>query len=563
MSQSREPTIPSDERVWWKEAVFYQIYPRSFNDSDGDGIGDIPGIIEKADYLEQLGVDCVWLNPVYTSPQEDNGYDIADYRAIDPDYGSLAAWETLLEALHDRDIRLVMDLVVNHTSDQHAWFQRSAAGDPEYADYYHWHADEGNEPNNWESYFGGSAWSFSDEREEYYLRLFTDGQPDLNWSNPAVRDEIHDLVGWWLERGIDGFRMDVINLISKEPGLPDGTPGGDSLTGAEQYLNGPRMHEYLTELDEKGFGNHRDDIVTIGECSEIDPETAIDITGGESDAIDMTIFFDHVDVGRESSWTAEEWALPELKQIMSRWQQAVADGTWVALYHSNHDQPRGISRFGDETFRYASATMLATWLHGHKGTPFVYQGEEIGMSNVSFESPAELDDIWARNHWQAERDAGNSFEEIQSDFDRFSRDNARTPMQWSDDDQAGFTSGEPWLKVGADYERVNAAADRAADRSIFEYYQALIQLRKTSDLLAYGTFELRDPDHEQIYTISRSRPDTEQKLRVVCNFTADNPEFQVPDSAGEPTVLLSNYDSPPRAPSTATLRPYEAIIYEV
>ncbi len=558
MSKSSATEGVWDGRAWWKEGVFYQIYPRSFNDSDGDGIGDIPGITEKVDYLDDLGVDCVWLNPVYESPQADNGYDIADYRAINPEYGTMDDWDVLVNTLHDRGIRLVMDLVVNHTSREHAWFRRSSAGESPYDDYYHWRPGEDGYPNNWESHFGGPAWTYSEERGKYYLHLFASEQPDLNWENRVVREEVYDLVGWWLERGIDGFRMDVISEISKTPGLPDGDPDGDFLTGSEHFINGPRMHEYFTELNEEGFGDHRDRIVTIGECSQIDPETAIDVTGRRSAAIDLTIFFEHVELDRESAWTGRKWALPELKQIMLRWQQAIEDGAWVALYHSNHDQPRGLSRFGSEEYRYESATMLATWLHGHKGTPFVYQGEEIGMSNVSFESPADLDDVWAKNHWQSEREAGKSFEEVRGDFERFGRDNARTPIQWSDDDQAGFTTAEPWLGVGDDHETVNVVADRNRDRSIFEYYQQLIELRGTDDVLAYGTFELLRPDHEKIYTFRRALPEAEYELRVVCNFTDERPEFNDP-SDDEVDIVLANYESPP----TASLRPYEAVIYRV
>ena len=565
MDNSTTTGVVPDQKAWWKEAVFYQIYPRSFNDSDGDGIGDIGGIIEKVPHLDDLGIDAVWLNPVYESPQADVGYDISDYRAINPEYGSMAEWDELLSTLHDHDIRLIMDLVVNHTSEEHNWFKQSRAGTGKYADYYYWRSSDDGYPNNWESYFDVPAWSFDETREEYYLHLFASEQPDLNWTNPDVREEVFDIVDWWLDRGIDGFRMDVINVISKAAGLPDGDPDSDHV-GAEHFLNGPKLHEYLTELDEEGFGDHRDEMVAIGECSNIDPETAIDVTGRKSSAIDMTIFFEHVELDRKNGWEYEEWELSELKSIMSEWQDAVDDGTWVSLYHSNHDQPRGLSRFGDpDEHRYESATMLAVWLHGHKGTPFVYQGEEIGMSNVTFESPADLDDVWAQNHWENERLAGKEFDEIRPDFERFSRDNARTPVQWSDEQYAGFSTAEPWLSVDTDYETVNVAADRARDRSVFEFYSDLIELRSGNDVLSYGQFEMLSPKDEAVYAYRRVLDGADHEFLVVCNFTGEETSFQIPPEMTYDTaeVALANLESPPTAPDSVELRPYEAVIYRL
>lgn len=591
MSRSDTTNVVSDP-AWWKEAVIYQIYPRSFNDTDGDGLGDIPGIVEKVEYLDYLGVDCVWLNPVYESPDVDNGYDVADYRAIDPAYGSMDDWERLVSELHDRDIRIVMDLVLNHTSDQHAWFQRSRAGEGEYADYYIWRdgpegpsaaADEtepdtasdrdepntlrdGDQyPNNWESYFEGPAWSYDEERESYYLHLFASEQPDLNWENPTVREELYDIVQWWLERDIDGFRLDVINLISKVEGLPDGDPESDFLVGSEQFVNGPRMHEFFDELAAKGFGDRREETVSIGECSEIDPETAIDVTGRESNAIDMTIFFEHMNLDRHDRWEPREWTLPELKSVMAEWQAAVDRGAWVSLYHSNHDQPRGLSRFGDERFRYESATMLATCIHGHRGTPFVYQGEEIGMSNVSFESPTDLRDVWARNYWDRRREAGEPFDAVRPRLERFSRDHARTPMQWSDDEHAGFTEGEPWIPVADDYTEVNVEAQIGADRSVLEYYRELITLRDVDDVLVYGDFELLAPEHETVYAIRRTLDGADHELVVLCNFSASRTAFETPEAVptADATVALANRADPPMHPRRVELDPYESVIYRV
>ncbi len=564
MDNAETTAVVPDRREWWKEAVVYQVYPRSFNDSDGDGIGDIPGIVEKVEYLDDLGVDCVWLNPVYESPQADFGYDIADYRAINPEYGSMDDWDRLLEELHDRDIRLIMDLVVNHTSKEHAWFRRSRQRDEEYEDYYFWRAGDDGYPNNWESHFDIPAWTYDEERGEYYLHLFTRDQPDLDWENPAVREEIYDVVRWWLERGIDGFRLDVINEISKAPGLPDGDPDGE-FVGGEHHVNGPRMHEYFEKLSEQGFGEHRDRVTTVGECAMIDPGTALDVTGRESDLLDMVIYFDHVQLDGRDEFEHREWDLTELKAAMAEWQDAVAEGTWVALYHSNHDQPRAVSRFGDTAYRYESATMLATWLHGHRGTPFVYQGEEIGMTNVTFESPDDLVDPWAQNHWENVRDAGGDFDEVREDFERLSRDNARTPMQWTDDEYAGFSESEPWMPVADDYGTVNVAADRARDRSVFEYYQTLIALRKTDDVLVYGDFEMLVPDHEQIYAFRRSLAGADHDLLVVCNFSGSTPTFEPPPEldVGDAEIALANRSDPGPDPAPVELRPYEAVVYRV
>jgi len=564
MVNSSTTEVVADERTWWKEAVVYQVYPRSFNDSDGDGIGDIPGIVEKVGYLEKLGVDCVWLNPVYESPQADFGYDIADYRAINPEYGTMDDWDRLLEELHDRDMRLVMDLVVNHTSREHAWFKRSRRGEEDYDDYYFWRPGGDGYPNNWESHFAIPAWTYDEERGEYYLHLFTEDQPDLNWENPDVREEVYDVVSWWLERGIDGFRLDVINEISKEPGLPDGDPEGD-FVGGEHHVNGPRMHEYFEELAERGFGEHRERTMTVGECSMIDPETALDVTGRKSDLLDMVIYFGHTQLDGRDEFSYREWSLTELKAVMAEWQDAVAEGTWVALYHSNHDQPRAVSRYGDPEYRYESATMLAAWLHGHRGTPFVYQGEEIGMSNVEFESPDDLVDPWARNHWENVREAGGEFADVREDFECLSRDNARTPMQWTDDEHAGFSEAEPWMPVADDYERVNVEADRASEQSVFAFYRDLIALRNDDDVLVYGAFEMLIEDHEEIYAFRRFHPDADHELLFVCNFSETTPTFETPAGldAGDAELLLANLPDPETDPSSVELRPYEALIYRL
>lgn len=556
--------MTSEDCPWWKEAVFYQIYPRSFNDSDGDGIGDINGIVEKIDYLDWLGVDCVWLNPVYLSPGKDQGYDIADYRSINPEYGDMSDWENLLSELHERDIGLVMDLVLNHTSTQHEWFRKSRRGDPEYEDYYYWRStdDRSTRPNNWESFFDTPAWSFDEVREAFYLTLFSEAQADLNWDNSEVRSDLFEIVNWWLSRGIDGFRLDVINLISKSDGLPDGTPGKSFLTGGEHFINGPEMHRYFEELYRETLAEHPRELVALGECVDIDPKLAEAMTGTESNLLDMVIFFDHMLLDRDDRWGKREWELQELKKVMRKWQDAVEDGTWVSLFLSNHDQPRQVSRFGNDVeYRYESATMLATWLHGHKGTPFVYQGEEIGMGNVSFESPDEIRDVWAKNYWENARSKGKEFDEVREDLERFSRDNARTPMQWNDKEFSGFSEASPWIKIAESYETVNVADQRARETSILRYYKELISLRDREPLLVEGDFEMLVPAHNSIYAFARTSEAENEELIIACNFTDDSVTSEIAPriADSEYNVLLANLGRDTLS-EVMQFQPYEAVI---
>ncbi|WP_152419456.1 glycoside hydrolase family 13 protein [Halobiforma nitratireducens] len=577
------------ERQWWKEAVVYQIYPRSFNDASGDGIGDIPGILEKVDYLADLGVDVVWLNPVYESPMADNGYDIADYRSIHPEFGTMDDWERLLEALHDRDMRLIMDLVVNHTSDEHEWFVRSREGDPEYADYYYWRAgrDDGSDgtgqpPNNWESFFEGSTWSYDEQRGEYYLHLFDEKQPDLNWRNEAVREEVYDLMEWWLEKGIDGFRMDVINLISKPEGLPDGDPD-EGLTGAEHFMNGPRAEEYVTELCERVLSEEE---MSVGEMVGVDAETARQYVDEGGDGFSMLIHFEHmsVDTGDGGKWDVTDLDLLELKEVITDWQETLADEGWNCLYLSNHDQPRAVSRFGDdEEYRRESAKMLATFLFTLQGTPFVYQGQEIGMTNTSFETPAEIHDVEAANFVETALESDeypyDTYEEVRPIVEARSRDNARTPMQWSDEPAAGFTDGDPWIGANDDYEEVNVAAARSDADSIWHYYRELIDLRERRDIFVYGDYELLLPDHPEVFAYRRTlesegtdggASETDdggdrEELIVVCNFADGEPTVDVPALAGrEADLLVGNYGgvADRQSGGELELRPYEARVYE-
>jgi len=553
----------TDGSPWWQDAVVYQIYPKSFNDTDADGIGDIPGIVEKVDYLADLGVDAVWLSPVYQSPQADNGYDISDYRAIDDQYGDLDDWGELLAALHDRDIRLIMDLVVNHTSDEHDWFQRSRRGEEPYDDYYYWREGDPDEPpNNWDSFFGGSAWSYDDEREAWYLHLFDEKQPDLNWRNPAVREDVYDMMRWWLDRGIDGFRMDVINLISKTDGLPDGDPHG-GLVGAEHFMNGPRVHEYLSELFEETIDTVDRAVMTVGETPGVSVEDAHRYI---ADGMSMVFHFEHVDVpAGDDKWDRGEWSLTELKEIIDRWQTGLGEAGWNSNYLSNHDQPRAVSQFGnDDAYRRESATLLGTFLFTLRGTPYVYQGQELGMTNAPFESPEDLRDVESINFVESAIENGNaeSYADVRDAVEAASRDNARTPMQWDDGPNAGFTDGEPWIGVNPNYTEINAEAQRGDPDSVRAYYQELIAVRHDADVLVYGDFEMHYPDHESVFAYTRTLG--EDRALVVLNWADESTTIDVP--AGVPVdelalALANRGDIPATLDERLVLEPWDARVY--
>jgi glycosidase len=589
-------TLPPDERAWWKEAVVYQIYPRSFNDSDGDGVGDIPGIVEKLDYLDALGVDVVWLCPVYESPNVDNGYDVSDYRAILDTFGTMADWEELLEELHERDIRLIMDLVVNHTSDEHEWFVQSRAGDPDYADYYIWRdgapvpeeeydrgmydpAEYGlprdareRPPNNWESFFGGPAWTYDDEREQWYLHIFDRKQPDLNWEHEPVREEIFEMMEWWFEKGIDGFRMDVINLLSKPEGLPDSEDDDAIVRGGDQFVNGPRIHEYIREIHDRAVP---DDALTVGEMVEMTVDEAKQFLGPDGDGMSMAFNFDHMrlDFGPEGGrWSQGEWSLRELKETISRWQTGLDGEGWNSLYLNNHDEPRMVSRFGDDgEFRRESATLLATLLYTLQGTPYIYQGEELGMTNYPFSSLDEVHDVDTLNNVeQLEREGRfTSTEDLLALVRYRSRDNARTPMQWDATEHAGFTDGEPWLPVNPNYEEINVEAARADEESIWQFYKELIDLRHREDVLVYGSYDLLLPDHDCLWVFTRTlrddAGDVDERTLTVLNFGSTETDFEPPAAvAGETEALLiANYPVDSLTVEPETLRPWEARVYRL
>jgi oligo-1,6-glucosidase len=577
MSTNTLTTLENAEREWWKEAVVYQIYPRSFNDTDGDGVGDLQGIVDKVDYIDSLGVDLVWLCPVYGSPNEDNGYDISDYHSIMDEFGDMADWERLLAELHDRDIRLIMDLVLNHTSSEHEWFQRSKRGDDEYADYYYWRegrpadeaayeTDRGPDgevaPNNWESIFGGPAWSYVEEREEWYLHLFDPNQPDLNWRNPAVRQAMKDVVSWWLEKGIDGFRMDAVSHMSKTDGLPDGDPDGNP-TGIEHFSHGPRLEEYLTELSADVLSNH--DITTVAEMGHTTIDQAAEYLDDEAVGLDMIFQFGHM--GVDGGWDTDsvgEWDLTDFKEIMSERQAALAGHGWDALFLGNHDQPRVVSRFGDEAYHRESASLIATFLLTMRGTPYVYQGEEIGMTNADFASLEEIDDPQTIGHVEQAiaRGEAESYDDLREVVNAQSRDHARTPMQWDDTEGTGFTDGEPWLKCNGDYPEINVAAQEGDPASVLNQYRTLIDLRDEEDVLVYGDYDLLAPEDEQVYAYTRTLDD--DRALVVLNWSIESATFEAEGlETDDATILYGNYDESPADPDGATLRPWEAAVYRL
>ena len=546
---------------WWKSSVVYQIYPSSFNDSDGDGVGDLPGVVDKLDYLKLLGVDVVWLSPVYPSPWDDNGYDISDYRDIHPRFGTLEDWDRLRDGLHERGMRLVMDLVVNHTSDEHPWFTASRAGDPDKRDFYLWRPGrDGGPPNNWGSAFSGPAWTRDEATGEYYLHLFTRRQPDLNWENPRVREAVHDVARWWLDRGADGFRMDVINFVSKTRRMPDGPLVGDHGSFAEYAVNGPRLHEFLHEMHREVFAGRN--VLTVGEMPEVGVEQARVHTNPANRELDMVFQFEHVDLdhGPGGKFDPRPLDLRDLKRSLNRWQEGLGGVGWNSLYWNNHDQPRVVSRFGDERYRVESATALATTLHMMKGTPYVYQGEELGMTNAHLTDIADYRDVETLNHHRVTVGAGKADPDTaMAGIARMSRDNARTPMQWDASPNAGFTTGTPWIGVNPNHVEINAEAAVADQGSVFHYYRRLIALRKEHPVIVHGRFEPLAEDDPAVYAYARILDD--RVLTVLVNWSAETVPLDLdPKVAGrDPERLIGNY--PEEAGPFAPLRPWEARVH--
>ena len=554
------------EKRWWKESVVYQIYPRSFCDSNGDGIGDLNGITGKLDYLKELGIDVIWLSPVYKSPNDDNGYDISDYQAIMDEFGTMEDFDRMLDKKKKKGIKIMMDLVVNHTSDEHKWFIESRKStDNPYRDYYIWRPakEDGSLPNNWGSCFSGPAWEYDKTTDMYFLHLFSKKQPDLNWDNPAVRQDVFDMMNWWLKKGVDGFRMDVISLISKEPGLPDKEPGINGYATFNVSANGPHVHEYLQEMRQKALNNA--DTITVGECSGVTLEEAKKYARSDEKELNMVFQFEHMDVDSDEKagkWTTRKMDLRNLKKILTRWQKGLQDIAWNSLYWENHDQPRSVSRFGNDSdeYREISAKMLATCIHMMQGTPYVYQGEELGMTNCPFNTLDNFRDLESINAFHELTEQGKMTEEdMMAAIGYKGRDNARTPMQWDDSAYAGFSTANPWIMVNPNYTKINAKDQINREDSVFKYYQKLIKLRHESELIVYGTYDLILDDDKDIYAYIRTLGD--EKLIVYCNFSENTREVELPEEFTNGKVLISNYIDA-KVNHKITLRPYEAIVIQ-
>ncbi|EKQ54285.1 MULTISPECIES: alpha-glucosidase [unclassified Clostridium] len=543
------------ENKWWNESVVYQIYPRSFKDSNGDGIGDLRGIIEKLDYLKELGIDVIWLSPVYKSPNDDNGYDISDYEDIMDDFGTMEDMEELLREGNKRGIKILMDLVVNHTSDEHKWFiEAKKSKDNPYRDYYIWRDPvDGKEPNDLTSAFSGSAWQYDEESGQYYLHLFSKKQPDLNWENEKVRREVYDMMNFWIAKGIGGFRMDVIDLIGK---VPD----------EKIKENGPKLHDYIKEMNKESFGDKN--LLTVGEAWGCTPEIARKYSNPDGSELSMVFQFEYIMLDQQpgkEKWDLKPLDLLELKKALSRWQLELEGTGWNSLFWNNHDLPRIVSRWGnDNKYRVESAKMLATLLHGMKGTPYIYQGEELGMTNVRFENLEDYKDIETLNMYKERKEKGYKHEDIMLSIYAKGRDNARTPMQWNDSQNAGFTTGESWIKVNPNYKEINAQSQLNDEKSIFSYYKKLIKIRKSNSVVVYGKYNLILEESEEIFAYTRTLEN--EKLLVICNFTGSKIRFTLEETIEFKTteLLISNYEVDENKPmEDIELRPYEARIYKL
>ncbi|BAP86431.1 oligo-1,6-glucosidase [Paucilactobacillus hokkaidonensis JCM 18461] len=554
---------------WWKKAVVYQVYPRSFQDSNNDGIGDINGITSRLEYLKKLGVDVVWLNPIYVSPNIDGGYDISDYQNVNPDFGTMTDLDNLFNKAHELNLKIMMDLVVNHTSDEHAWFKESRASrNNAKRDFYIWRDPvDGHEPNNWGSYFDGPAWQWDEQTQQYYLHLFAAKQPDLNWSNPQVRDAVYQMMNFWVDKGVDGFRMDVINLISKPDGLPDAPQAKNDKFGDVEAVvaNGPHVHEYIQELHDKVLKGHN--VITVGETPGAQPKDAVKYAGENTGEFNMTFQFEHMELDDNDDpslgkWSDKKTSLADLRTSLSKWQTGLHGQAWNSLYWNNHDRPRMVSRFGNDSkqYRVLSAKMLATLLHFLQGTPYIFQGEEIGMTNMPFEKLEDYRDIESLNayHYLVEKNKRVSHATMMSYLYNTSRDNARTPMQWSNEINGGFSSHQPWIVANPNYQSINVKDAIAKDNSLFYYYQRLIKLRHELPIITDGDYKLvsnNDRDNE-VYAYTRN--DAKTSLLVICNFTDQIVQRDYHITA-DAQLVISNYDNDLKN----ELRPYEAKVYQI
>ncbi|MDD3122243.1 MAG: alpha-glucosidase [Candidatus Izemoplasmatales bacterium] len=535
---------------WYKEGVVYQIYPRSFQDSNADGIGDLKGIISRIDYLKSLGISIIWLSPVYESPNDDNGYDISNYKGILKEFGTMEDMIELIRILHVNNIKLVMDLVVNHTSDEHPWFQASLKQEKPYDDYYYWEKKK----RNWTSFFGGEAWSYKEERDEYFLHLFSKKQPDLNWNNPLVREEVKNIMRFWLDLGVDGFRCDVINLIAKADGLPNGK-WSPILRGREHYMNHPKIHPYLQELKNDVLSKYN--CFTVGETAFVTPETALSYIDENVRELDMVFQFEHMAADNYFvKWFIRKFKPMNLKKPLSKWQNGLLGRGWNSLYLENHDQPRSISRFGDMNFYTESATMLATMIYFQQGTPFIYQGQEIGMVNAAFENLDDYQDIETKNIFKLGRKLGMSKKRMMKKIKMMSRDNARTPMQWNDSLNAGFSQGEPWLKLNPNYKNINVESNQSDKNSILKYYQDIIKLRKKYSVIVYGDYQDIEFKNRKLYAYSRE--DESNQITVICNFSNQPISIKNFEYLKTEKCILHNYEN---IDNLSVLQPYEARVY--
>ncbi|GEN53470.1 glycoside hydrolase family 13 protein [Halobacillus faecis] len=548
------------ERVWWKEAVGYQVYPRSFQDSNGDGIGDLQGMIDRLDYLKEMGIDFIWICPMYKSPKDDNGYDISDYQDILEEFGTMDDFDRLLQEVHKRDMKLIIDLVLNHTSDEHPWFieSRSSKDDPK-RDWYIWRdGKNGAEPNNWESIFDGSAWQYDEKTEQYYLHVFSTKQPDLNWENPEVREALYDTVNWWLEKGIDGFRIDAISHIKKRPDFPD-MPNPKKqkyVSSFDMHMNQEGIHEFLQEFKDETYSKY--DVMTVGEANGVSADEA-DLWVGDNGKMDMIFQFEHLDLWDQDA--EQQLDIPGLKKVLTRWQKALEGDGWNALFVENHDKARVVSTWGDdEVYWRESATSIATMYFFMQGTPYIYQGQEIGMTNVAFPSIEDYDDVAAKNLYKTKKEQGMSHEEIMEILWNTSRDNSRTPMQWSHEENAGFTSGTPWMKINSNYKTINVADQQDDPHSILNHYKEMIRLKKQYDLFTYGTYELILPDDKQIYAYTRTLDG--KTAIVIANLTKNTAAFQSSYKLNSKDLILSNLIVDKHVDETRfTLKPFESRVY--
>ena len=559
IAQNEKTTILKNiDKKWWKEATVYQIYPRSFKDSDGDGVGDLKGIISKLDYIKSLGIDAVWLNPIYTSPNDDNGYDISDYREIMKDFGTMEDFDLLLKEMHKRDIKLIMDLVVNHSSNEHEWFKQSRSSrDNKYRDYYHWWPAEKGKPTYRWSFFdvNSEAWKYDAQTDAYYLHYFSQKQPDLNWENPKVRQEVYDIMRFWLNKGIDGFRMDAFQFASKDTTWPE-LPKGYEKNIIKYYGVGPHLHEYLQEMNREVFSKY--DIMTVSEGAGSSPEDAIQFVDPDRKELDMAYHFESVDIGNH----VKDFGLAKYKQIFSRYDETFKEKGWLSIFLANHDQPRMVSKFGNDTaeFRELSSKMLSTFVMTMRGTPYYYYGDELGMVNIRFNDINDYNDVETRNKYAQIKNAGGDLDTYMENRKQTSRENGRTPFQWDTTENAGFTTGKPWLKVNSNHNIINAEAQEKDPNSVLNYFRNLVALRKKEPTLVYGKYTLLDKENPDVFAYTRELDG--KKLLILLNFSEKNTAYTLPISTAKSKIILDNYSNTKKIKKN-TLRPYEAVILEL